>query len=87
MSTITVSEARARLADVVDQARIADEPVVLTRRERPVAAVISSALLERLTQAAEDLADIRAAQSARAEMAAGAAPVPWDQVKRDLGLA
>jgi len=87
MSTITVSEARARLADVVDQARIADEPVVLTRRERPVAAVISSALLERLTQAAEDLADIRAAQSARAEMEAGAPPVPWDQVKRDLGLA
>ena len=86
MSMMTVSQARARLADVVDQARTEGEPVVLTRRQRPVAAVISSALLERLTQAAEDLADIQAAQSAREEMAAGAAPVPWDQVKRDLGL-
>jgi len=37
--------------------------------------------------AAEDLADIEAARAAREEMAGGEQPVPWEQVKADLGLA
>ena len=37
---------------------------------------------------AEDMADILAAEEARAEMqATGEAPIPWEQVKVDLGLA
>ena len=36
---------------------------------------------------AEDMADILAAEEARAEMqATGEAPIPWEQVKVDLGL-
>ena len=42
--------------------------------------------LERLTQAAEDLADIEAVHSARAEVAEHGT-IPWDEVKADLGLA
>ena len=38
MSEMTVTEARARLADVVDQARVEHDPVFLTRRGRRVAA-------------------------------------------------
>lgn len=88
MGDITVSEARARLADVVDEARIAHDPVFLTRRGRRVAAVVDADQLERLIEAAEDLADIRAAAEARARMAeSGEAPIPWEQVKADLGLA
>ncbi|OUZ12179.1 prevent-host-death protein [Aeromicrobium sp. PE09-221] len=87
MSEMTISEARARLADVVEEARIGREPVFLTRRGRRVAAVMDAEELERLVEAAEDLADIRAAAAARAEMAeTGEAPVPWEQVKADLGL-
>lgn len=83
-----VTEARARLADVVDQARIAHEPTFLTRRGRRVAAVIGAEELEDLIEAAEDLEDIRAAGAARAEMAdTGAETIPWDDVKVDLGLA
>ena len=88
MAEITVTEARARLADVVDEARVAHDPVFLTRRGRRVAAVIDADDLEGLIEAAEDLEDIRAADAARAEVAeSGALPIPWDQVKADLGLA
>lgn len=88
MSELTVTEARARLADVVDEARVGHDPVFLTRRGRRVAAVIDAGDLVRLLEAAEDLADLRAAQAARAELGEpGVEPVPWEQVKSDLGLA
>ena len=60
----------------------------VTRRGRRVAAVIDADDLDRLLALAEDMADIRAAERARAEIAAtGQTPVPWDEVKADLGLA
>lgn len=87
MSEMTVSDARARLADVVDTARVEHDPVYLTRRGQRVAAVIDAEDLERLIAAAEDLADIEAAAAARAEMDQGETTIPWEQVKADLGLA
>ncbi len=87
MGDVSVSEARARLADVVDQARIGRDPVFLTRRGRRVAAVIDADQLDRLIEAAEDLADLRAVAEARQEMdEPGAAAIPWEQVKADLGM-
>lgn len=87
MSETTLTEARARLADVVDEARVRRAPVFLTRRGRRVAAVIDAEQLEQLFEAAEDLEDIQAAAQARAEMAETGEPaLPWDQVKADLGL-
>lgn len=87
MSDVTVSDARARLADVVDAARVGHKPVYLTRRGRRVAAVIDAADLDRLIEAAEYLADIEAARAARREMAeTGEVAIPWAQVKADLGL-
>ncbi len=87
MSEMTVSDARARLADVVDAARVGHDPVYLTRRGQRVAAVIDAEDLDRLIAAAEDLADIEAARAAREEMAGGESAVPWEQVKVDLGMA
>jgi len=88
MSEMTVTEARARLADVVDEARVEHDPVFLTRRGRRIAAVIDADDLEQLLEAAEDLADIRSAREARDEMAeSGESTIPWEQVKADLGLA
>jgi len=86
MTEISVSDARARLADVVDSARVGHDPVYLTRRGQRVAAVIDADDLDRLIQAAEDLADIEAAAAARDEMQAGQPAIPWEQVKVDLGL-
>lgn len=87
MTEMSVTEARARLADVVDEARVGHDPVFLTRRGRRVAAVIDADDLERLLESAEDLADIEAAQRARDEMVeTDETAIPWDQVKADLGL-
>ena len=87
MSDMTVSDARARLADVVDAARVGHDPVYLTRRGRRVAAVIDADDLDRLIAAAEDLTDIESAHEAREELTGGEAAIPWEQVKADLGLA
>ena len=86
MTDMSVSAARSRLADVINDARVHHAPVFLTRRGCRVAAVIDAEDLERLTQAAEDLADIEAARAARAEVAEHGT-IPWDEVKADLGLA
>lgn len=85
---MSLSDARARLADVVDQARIDHDPVYLTRRGRRIAAVVDAGHLEQLIEAAEDLVDLQAAAAARDEMReTGEAPIPWEQVKADLGIA
>lgn len=86
--TLNISDARTQLAAIVDQTRARHEPVYVTRRGRRVAAVIDADDLDRILALAEDMADIRAAEQARAEMkATGETPIPWDEVKADLGLA
>ena len=84
---VTVSSARARLADVMGAARVAHDAVYLTRRGQRVAAVIDADDLDRLIASCEDLADIEAAKAARTEVADGEATIPWEQVKVGLGLA
>lgn len=85
---LNITEARKRLAAIIDQAHTEHEPVYLTRHGRRVAAVIDADDLEGILELAEDMADIRAAEAARAEMkATGEEPIPWDEVKADLGLA
>ncbi|MEX2289765.1 MAG: type II toxin-antitoxin system Phd/YefM family antitoxin [Mycobacteriales bacterium] len=85
---LAVSDARQQLAAIIDRARAEHAPVYLARRGKRVAAVIDAEDLERLLELAEDMADIRAAEAARAEMrATGESPIPWEQVKADLGLA
>lgn len=57
------------------------------RRDRAVAAVVDVDELRRLQDDAEELADIRAVDAAWEETERlNEAPVPWEDVKRDLGL-
>lgn len=85
MSEFSVSEARKILATVVDSSL--GEPVYLTRRERRIAAIVSSELLERLLEDAEELADIKAVDEAWDEAdLLDEVPIPWEDAKRDLGL-
>ena len=86
MAEVSVTQARERLADVVDDARVNHQPVYLTRRGKRIAAVVDATDLEALLRDSEDLADLRAAAAARAELGAGETAVLWDQVKADLGL-
>lgn len=84
---LPVSEARIHLASIIDRASSEHTPVYLSRRGRRVAAIIDADDLDRLVELAEDMADIRAAHDARAEMrATGEASIPWEEVKADLGL-
>lgn len=84
---LSVSEARRHLAAIIDRVGVEHAPVYLARRGRRVAAVIDADDLDRILALAEDMADIRAAEEAREEMrATGEAPIPWEQVKADLGL-
>ena len=86
-AALSISDARTQLAAVIDRARADHQPVYVARRGRRVAAVIDADDLDRLIELAEDMADIRAAEQARAELkATGAAPIPWEEVKADLGL-
>lgn len=85
--TLTVSGARQQLAAVIDRVRTEHTPIYLARRGQRVAAVIDADDLDEILRLAEDMADIRAAAAARAQMqATGEAPIPWEQVKADLGL-
>jgi prevent-host-death family protein len=54
VNEMTVTQARARLADVVDEARTRHDAVYLTRRGRRIAAVIGIDDLERLTRGQGD---------------------------------
>lgn len=84
---LNVTEARKQLAAIIDQVRAEHKPVYLTRRGRRVAAVIDADDLAAIIDLAEDMADIRAAEAARAEIeATGEQPIPWEDVKAELGL-
>lgn len=85
---LSISDARSHLAEIVDRARAEHQPVYLARRGRRVAAVVDADDLDHLIELAQDMADIRAAQAAREEMRrTQSEPIPWDDVKADLGLA
>ena len=85
MLDLPVSVACSQLDEIVDDVRARHEPVFLTRRGCRVAAVIDADDLERLTQVAEILADIEAADAARAEIAKHGT-ISWNEVKAGLGI-
>lgn len=82
---MSISEARSRLASIIDDAR--HEPVYLTRRNKRVAAVVDADILDRLLEAAEDLDDLIAYDEAIAESKRlGGENITWDDLKRELGM-
>ena len=82
---ISTSEARAQFSDIVNRAAYGGERTVLHRQKKPVAAVIpyeEYEFLERIIGERENEIDVRLARKARKEKGL----IPWEQVKRDLGL-
>ena len=81
---VTISEARQDFAELVNRAAYGHERVRVVRRGREIAAIVpieDVELLERL----EDEFDLKAARAALADPE-NAVPIPWEQVKADLGL-
>lgn len=81
---VTVSEARQSFADLVNRVAYRKERVLVTRHGRPIAAIVPMEQVEFLERA-EDAYDLRMAEEARRELDHTPA-IPWEQVKRDLGL-
>ena len=85
---LSVSDARDQLASIINRVQSDHEPVYLSRHGRRIVAVIAADDLDHLIELAEDMTDIRAAEQARQEMReTQQVPIPWDEVKADLGLA
>lgn len=80
MSTISVTDARGRLPELIERAR--GEAVFLERRGKLEAVVVSPAQYERMLEALEDAEDVAAFDAAMAEEGPN---IPWAQVKSDLG--
>lgn len=80
-----IAEIRNNLADALNRVVYRGERVVLERRGKPTAAIVSLDDLAVL-EALEDREDVRAAKRAVAEMRRKKEkPVPWNEVKKQLG--
>ncbi|HEX3659345.1 MAG TPA: type II toxin-antitoxin system Phd/YefM family antitoxin [Pirellulales bacterium] len=79
---VSIAHVRNNLADALNRAAYAGERVILERRGKPVAAIVSMDDLELLEQW-ENEADLQAVRKARREKGK---PVPLEKVKARLGM-
>lgn len=82
MNEVAVSDARNRLAEVIEESRNSGEPVSVTRRGRRVAVIIDADAFDHLVETADNVDDRRDLDAARTDDDY----VPWDEVKAMLGL-
>ena len=83
---VSVSKVQNNLTEALNRVINEQERVVLQRRGKDVAAIVSIEDLK-LLQKLEDRADLRAVRRALAEQkASGKKPEPWETVKKELGL-
>ena len=84
MTTISTVKARENFSDLVNRSAYGKDRVVLTRRGKGVVAVVPIEDLK-LLEAMEDRLDIEDIEKALADPENKRA-IPWDKVKKDLGL-
>jgi len=82
MTTVTTAEARRKLAELVNKVKYGKETVVLTRRGKEIAALISMEEFE-LLQHIEDRIDIEDAKKALREPGEN---IPAEKLWKELGL-
>jgi prevent-host-death family protein len=84
--TVSTVEAREHLSDIVSRAGYGKERVILSRRGKPIAAVVSMQDLEAL-EAMEAKLDAEAYRRAKAAFVnSGDKPISWKKIKKELGL-
>ncbi|MEI8410354.1 MULTISPECIES: type II toxin-antitoxin system prevent-host-death family antitoxin [unclassified Kribbella] len=81
MVTYTMTEANRRTAEMVNEARYTNQPVLITDHGKPAAAVISPSLLAHY-QALEDAADLAAIEQIKAD--GGPRWIPNDDAQRRM---
>ena len=82
MTEISTAEARDKLSELVNRVAYGRERVTITRRGKALAVLVPVEDMEAL-EAIEDRLDIIAAKKAMAEPGDN---IPWERVKKDLGL-
>ncbi len=80
-ASVSTMEARRNLADLLNRVLYRNERVVISRRDKNLAALVPLEDLEFLEEL-EDRMDIEAARKALRERGS----IPWEKVKADLGL-
>ncbi|MFU2210944.1 type II toxin-antitoxin system Phd/YefM family antitoxin [Solidesulfovibrio sp. C21] len=83
-SRMSAADARERFAEVVNRAAYGKERIIVSRRGKPVAAVVPMDDLL-LLLGLEERGDIEAVREAEAE-AVREGTVAWETVKRECGL-
>ncbi len=81
MKRFSVSDARNNLPLLIDKAQ--REPIMIERHGKEEAVLISVEQFEKFVEAEEELEDIRAVEEAMRDPSPG---IPWEKVKKDLGL-
>ena len=82
MSTMSVTEARENFSEAI--ATSAVEAVFIQKHGENAAVLISPERYEELMDALEEIEDMEAYDSAMADKSPN---IPWEEVKRQLGLA
>jgi prevent-host-death family protein len=85
VTTISTVEARERFSDVVNRAAYGQERIVLTRRGKPLAAVVPIEDLEWIEEL-EDRIDIEEARAALKEAREEGGTISAEALKAELGL-
>jgi antitoxin YefM len=86
--TVPFTEARAKLSDLLDELENRHEHVVITRRGRPAAVLVSAEEQELLEETLEILQDeelLRALRESEQDVRDGRL-IALDDVRRELGL-
>jgi prevent-host-death family protein len=81
MSELSVTDARAELPAAIKKSQ--KSPVHILKHGEPVAVLISPTLYQEMMEAMEELEDIEAFDQA---MLSNEKLIPWDSVKKELGL-
>ena len=82
MESIPLNEARRNISGLINQIQV--QPITISRHGTPAAVLVSPSRYEELLSALEDLEDLALIE---ASLKDSSPSIPWDLVKRELGLA
>ena len=82
MTELSISQAREGLAAAIKD--LDTEPVTISRHGKPVAVLLSPSSYEKFLEVMADVEDIAAYDAAISDLGP---LIPWEEVKKDLGLA
>ena len=89
MTTVTSEDVRDSLGELINRVKYRHERMRVTRRGKPVAALVSVEdleFLEQVLEAFEDERDLPTIRERLKHFEETGEAIPWDKAKADLGL-